>query len=137
MLSPSAETVRLFLHLVAAAVWVGGQVVMAGLVPVLRGLDPGAPGVAARAFASRLAWPSFLVLVVTGIWNVVAVDVSATDTRYAVTLGTKIIVVTAVGFAAWAHGATGNRRVLAATGALSALGSVVALFLGVLLVAHR
>lgn len=135
MLSPSVETVRLFLHLLAAAVWVGGQVVMAGLVPVLRGLDPDAPRVAARAFSTRLAWPAFIVLVGTGIWNVVAVDVSVTDTRYALTLGVKIVVVAAVGLAAWAHGATGNRRVLAVTGALSGLGSLLALFLGVLLVA--
>ena len=31
-----ATTVRLFLHVVAATVWVGGQVVLAALVPAVR-----------------------------------------------------------------------------------------------------
>ena len=32
MLSPTATTVRLFLHVLAACVWVGGQLTLAGLV---------------------------------------------------------------------------------------------------------
>ena len=33
MLSPTAETFRLFLHVISAAIWVGGQFVVAGIVP--------------------------------------------------------------------------------------------------------
>ncbi len=36
MLAVSWDTVRLFLHVLAATVWVGGQLTLAALVPVLR-----------------------------------------------------------------------------------------------------
>lgn len=132
MLSPSLETFRLFLHVLAASVWVGGQVVVAGLVPALRRHDETAPRVAARAF-SRVAWPALFLAIATGIWNVFEVDMAAADTDYHVTLGIKVLLVVAIGLSAWVHGVTTDRRVLAATGALGALGSLVVLFLGVLL----
>ena len=47
-------TVRLFLHVIAATIWVGGQFALAGLVPVLRAQDPGLPKIAAQAF-NRIA----------------------------------------------------------------------------------
>ena len=71
MLPVDLETVRLFLHVLAATVWVGGQLVLAALVPALRSAGPGVPRTAARAF-NRVAWPAFGVLVATGIWNIVA-----------------------------------------------------------------
>jgi putative copper export protein len=131
VLVPSFDTFRLALHVLAAAVWVGGQVTMAGLVPALRTVE-GAPRAAARAFA-RVAWPAFAVSVITGIWNVFEVDMAAAATPYHLTLGIKVLLVVAVGLSAWYHGITSDRRVLAATGALSAVGSIGALFLGVLL----
>ena len=42
MLSPSVATLRLFLHVLAATVWVGGQLTLAGLVPGLRAIAPDA-----------------------------------------------------------------------------------------------
>jgi uncharacterized membrane protein len=36
MLPVSWDTIRLFLHVLAATVWVGGQLTLAALVPVLR-----------------------------------------------------------------------------------------------------
>ena len=36
MLAVSWDTVRLFLHVLAATIWVGGQLTLAVLVPVLR-----------------------------------------------------------------------------------------------------
>ena len=36
MLAVSWDTIRLFLHILAATIWVGGQLVLAALVPVLR-----------------------------------------------------------------------------------------------------
>ncbi len=57
-LAPAATTVRLGLHVLAASVWVGGQFVMAGLVPAARRLKAGAPQALARAFATSAGRPS-------------------------------------------------------------------------------
>ena len=69
MLAPTIDTIRLTLHVLAAAIWVGGQIVMTGLVGPARGLGPDAPKTLARAFA-RLAWPAYAVLIVTDHDNV-------------------------------------------------------------------
>jgi putative copper export protein len=69
----TVSDLRIFLHLLAASVWVGGQLVLAGLVPVLRRGGPDVARAAARRFAA-LAWVAFGVLVATGVWNVVALD---------------------------------------------------------------
>ena len=132
MLDVSWTTLRLFLHVLAATVWVGGQLTLAGLVPTLRGLDPEAPGVAARRF-NQLAWPAFGVLIATGIWNLVAVDVTGTSSAYQVTLMIKLLVVAAAGIGAFLHSIATTRAGLAGWGAVSGLASIVALFLGVLL----
>src|SRR4051794_41089530 len=70
----NTETVRLFLHVLAASVWVGGQIVLGALVPTLRSIGNDATRQVARAF-NRIAWPAFGVLVVTGIWNVMSVGI--------------------------------------------------------------
>ena len=102
MYSVNADTIRLFLHVLAATVWVGGQFTLAGLVPSLRGLSPEAPKTVARAF-NRIAWPAFGVLVLTGIWNVVAESDKSDDSAYQTTLVIKIVVVIASGATAWLH----------------------------------
>lgn len=63
MLAVSTETVRVFLHVLAATVWVGGQLTLGALVPALRGYE-GVTKVAARRF-NMVAWPAFAVLVLT------------------------------------------------------------------------
>lgn len=132
MLPVDAETIRLFLHVAAATVWVGGQLTLAGLVPGLRAVAPDAPRAAARRF-NRIAWPAFLVLVATGIWNVVAIpDLDATS-AYGITLMVKVVVAVVSGVAAFLHSVSRSRAGLAVWGAVSALAAVVALFLGVLL----
>src|SRR5262245_42419484 len=65
------QTVRLFLHVLAATVWVGGQITLAALVPALRAFDREVTRVAARRF-NQVAWVAFAVLVVTGVWNILA-----------------------------------------------------------------
>ena len=132
MLPITADTVRLFLHVLAATVWVGGQLTLAGLVPGLRQLDPGAPRTVARRF-NRIAWPAFGVLVVTGVWNLVEVDIADTSTEYQVTLFVKLLAVAAAGIGAAVHSVGRTKVALAVGGAVTAVASLVALFLGVLL----
>jgi putative copper export protein len=57
MLGVSWDTIRLFLHVAAATIWVGGQLTLAALVPVLRRAGATIPAAAARRF-SQLAWPA-------------------------------------------------------------------------------
>jgi putative copper export protein len=132
VLSPTASTVRLFLHVLAATVWVGGQFAMAGLVGTLRRQSPDAPRAAARAFA-KLAWPAFGVLVITGIWNLTEIDLGNTTTAYQVTVFVKITVAIASAVFVLIHSLGRTKLALALGGALGALCSLAALFLGILL----
>jgi putative copper export protein len=134
MLPVTVDTIRLFLHVVAATVWVGGQITLAGLLPTVRGLGEDAPRQVARAF-NRVAWPAFGVLLVTGVWNLLEVDVGDRDTEYHVTLGVKLLVVAASGIAAGVHASTRSKALLAATGAVGALAALAAVLLGVQLAA--
>ncbi|MCU1397878.1 MAG: hypothetical protein JWN62_987 [Acidimicrobiales bacterium] len=131
MLSPTAATIRLTLHVLAATIWVGGQFTLAGLLPVLRAHE-GAAKQAARAF-NRIAWPAFGVLVLTGMWNLADVNVADAPTSYQVTVFVKILVAIIAGAAAAAHTAARTKVTLAVGGALGAVASVAAVFLGVLL----
>lgn len=130
VLSVTLDVVRLFLHVLAATIWVGGQLVLAALVPSLRRVAPDATRVAARAF-NRVAWPAFGVLILTGIWNVVAEGDKGT--AYRTTLIVKLVVVAASGLTAWLHSRATARAALAVFGALTALTALLALFLGILL----
>ena len=132
MLPVTATTIRLFVHVLAATVWVGGQLTLAGLVPGLRQLDAEAPRAVARRF-SRIAWPAFGVLVVTGVWNLVEVEIGDASNDYQVTVFVKLLVVAVSGVAAFAHQRATTRRGLAIGGAVSGLSALGALLLGVLL----
>ena len=130
-LASALDGVRLSLHVLAAAVWVGGQFTLAGLVPAARSLGEGAPKVLARAFA-RVQWPAYLVLVITGLWNVSAVH-AGQPRSWQVVLGIKIAVVALAGLAAWLHSRATTRQGLAAWGAIASLSSLAALVMGVFL----
>ena len=130
-LASPLSALRLSLHVVAAAVWVGGQLTLAGLVPTVRRLGPTGPRQVARAF-SRLSWPAYLVLLGTGAWNAVAVD-AGQGRAWQLVLGAKVGVVLLAGLAAWRHGRAQGARGLAIWGALAGLASLAALVLGVLL----
>lgn len=131
MLTPDLDTVRLFLHVLAASIWVGGQFVLAGAVPGLRKVGPEATTALANGFA-RVAWPAFFVAWVTGIWNLLELPGTAT-TEYNITFGIKVLLVVVAGFAAFQHSRTENRAIMAATGAIGGIAAPVILFLGVLL----
>ncbi|HEY6531495.1 MAG TPA: hypothetical protein VIY72_04275 [Acidimicrobiales bacterium] len=129
MLSVSWTTIRLFLHVLAATVWVGGQITLLGLVPTLRNLSPDAPRAAARKF-NVIAWSAFGVLVVTGIWNLLAVDVGDQTTAWHASLGLKLVLVAASGIAAAFHAGARSTVVLAVGGAVGLLAALGAVFVG-------
>lgn len=124
------ETVRLFLHVLAATVWVGGQITLAALVPALRAAGTDVPKAAARAF-NRIAWPAFGVLVLTGIWNVVAEGDQ--DQAYQHTLMLKYTLVLASGVTAYLHMKASSRTAMAVFGALTGLTALATLFVGIML----
>ncbi|MFP5489402.1 MAG: hypothetical protein ACLGHQ_13990 [Acidimicrobiia bacterium] len=132
MLSPTLLTIRLFLHVLAAAVWVGRQIVLAGLVPAVRRSHPDATRVIARAYG-RVAWPAFAVVVVTGLWNLSEVPVTDTGTAYQVTLLLKITLAIVSGAAAAVHQLGRSKLALALGGAVGLLAALAAMFLGYLL----
>jgi putative copper export protein len=129
VLSVSWTTIRLFLHVLAATVWVGGQLTLLGLVPTLRALSPEAPRAAARKF-NVIAWSAFGVLVVTGIWNLLAIDVGDQTTAWHASLGLKLVLVAASGIAATFHAGARSKVVLAVGGAAGLLAALGAVFVG-------
>ena len=131
MLPVSWNTVRLFLHVLAATVWVGGQLTLAALVPALRGLGADVPKVAARRF-NQVAWPAFAVLVITGVWNILAEADRVTD-GYRTTLIVKLALVGVSGITAFLHARARSTLGRAVFGALTGVSALAALFLGVLL----
>lgn len=130
MLTPNLDTVRLFLHVLAASVWVGGQIVLAGLVPTARSLGPDAPRQVARAF-EKVAWPAYAIAFFTGMWNLF--EVEGAVPAYHATLGLKITLFFVAGAMAFWHSRTSTTTIKAATGALGGLLAFVILFLGLLL----
>jgi len=124
------DTLRLFLHVLAAAVWVGGQITLAALVPALRAAGTEVPRAAARAF-NRIAWPAFAVLVLTGVWNVVAEGDKGP--AYQHTLAVKVVLVVVSGVAAYLHARAGSRSAMAGFGALTGLSALATLFVGIML----
>jgi putative copper export protein len=131
MLPPSLSTVRLFLHVMAASVWVGGQFALAGIVPTLRRAAPESTKAVANAF-SRVAWPSFVVLVVTGVWNLMAVDVTHLSGDAVGTILAHLALGVLSGMFVAVHSYGSSRAALAVGGALGVLTAVGAVFLGIL-----
>ncbi len=130
-LANAVTAVRLSIHVLAATVWVGGQLVVAGLLPTVRSLGADAPRRIARAFG-RIQWPAYAVLLITGVWNVAATR-RGQPSLWDMVLGVKIGVVVLAGLAAYLHQRSKSTLPLALWGAATALASFAALVLGVVL----
>jgi putative copper export protein len=128
--SVDLETIRLFLHVLAATVWVGGQITLAALVPALRAAGRDVPKAAARAF-NRVAWPAFGVLLLTGVWNVAAEGDKGPAFEH--TLMLKYVLVLASGVTAFLHARAVSRQAMAVFGALTGLTALATLFVGIML----
>ena len=131
-LAGGLEGFRLILHVFAAAVWVGGQLTVAGLLPTIRTFGEDAPKKVGRALA-RLLWPAYAVLVITGLWNISTFNLKDAPTAWNVVLGIKIADVALAGVAVFLHQRATSRRATAVWGAIGAIATVVALCLGVFL----
>jgi len=131
MLSIDVDVIRVTLHILAATIWVGGQIVLAALVGPLRRAAPEAVPAAARTFA-WVAWPAFGVLVVTGIWNMVVSDQKGD--AYQVTLMAKMVLVLLSGVGAALHTFTKNPTLKGIWGAVGLVGALGAVLFGVAIV---
>lgn len=131
MLTVNSDTIRLFLHITAATIWVGGQLTLAALIPALRAAGTDIPAVAARAFR-RVAWPAFGITILTGIWSVSA-ESDANHGAYSHTLILKLVLVAVSGVAAGVQALSRSKGQNAALGALAALSALGAMFAGVML----
>ena len=125
-------TIRLFLHVLAASVWVGGQIVLVAVVPAIRTTYPEATKLVAKAYG-RIAWPAFAVVVVTGIWHLTEIPVTSSDTAYQVTLFVKISVAILSGAAVAVHQFGQTKLALAAGGAVGFVAALAAMYLGFVL----
>jgi len=131
-LAGSLTVLRLTLHVLAATVWVGGQIVVAGLLPTIRGLGEGAPQKIARAFG-RLSWPAFWLLVATGVWNYVAIHHASATNGWNAIFGIKMVAVLVAGLGAYLHTKASTPRARGIYAGLGTLASIAALVLGVAL----
>lgn len=132
MISPTLDSIRIFLHVIAVAVWVGGQIVLAGIVPQLRKVAPDAMKTVAQSFA-RIAWPAFLIIVFTGMWGLGTIDVTDRSSAYLATFGIKMLLVGVTVIATLIHSNGTSKAAKGVGGAASLLASLLAAFAGILM----
>ena len=109
----------------AATIWVGGQIVLAALAGPLRRADPAALAPVARAYA-WVAWPAFVVLILTGGWMLAGAG-DESD-AWKMTLMIKLTLVLVSGIGAAMHTLAKNptlKGISAGVGLVSALAVVL------------
>jgi putative copper export protein len=147
VLSISGADVVLWLHVIAASIWIGGQVTVAVVIPALRRYSALARTVGQRY--QMIAWPAYLVLVVTGILNVGNAGLpwsDLSDSTVGRTLMVKLGFVGLSGLAAAVHAflqaprrsdiATSRPVASALLGSSSLLAAVIAALYGVAIAAR-
>jgi len=125
-----AQTIRVVLHILAVCVWVGGQIVVGAIVPVLKRSNPDAVPNVAKAFG-RIGWPFFGLAVFTGIWNMVSLP--GTSASWNALLGIKMLLVAVSGATAGLHQSTDKASIRGASAGVAFLTSLAALVMGVML----
>ncbi|TMC48444.1 MAG: CopD family protein [Chloroflexi bacterium] len=146
MLPIHSPQIVLWIHILAASVWIGGQVTIAAVIPLLRGAD-GLAAAAGRRY-QVVAWPAFAALAVTGVINTSNAGIAWSDlggTSTGRTLAAKLGLVALSGAAAAMHAflqAPALRRRKASTprpaasallGLLSVTAAILAALLGVVI----
>ncbi|HYA00605.1 MAG TPA: CopD family protein [Candidatus Binatia bacterium] len=138
MLTLGGHAVLVWLHVLGACVWIGGQLVVAAVVPLTLG-----DSALARAVGRRfqiVAWPAFALLVATGVAQAYSEGITpATLLASAAgrTLGVKLLFVLVSGAAALVHVLTPESRrsprLAGILGGVSFVSAVVAALYGVVL----
>ena len=131
MLANFSDSLRIFLHVLGASVWVGGQIVLALLVPVLRKRDADLPRAVARAF-NKIGWPAYALLVITGMWNMANPPERVTS-AYQMAVGIKMMLLVISGLSAYIHTRAKNPAAMAMWGAISGLSALATMYVGVTL----
>lgn len=125
------DVIRVTLHVLAATVWVGGQIILAAVIGPLRRVAPEGVIPVARAYA-WVAWPAFAVLILTGFWSMTASGLMA-DPASRATLLVKMALALVSGLGAALHTFAKNYTLKGIGGVVGLLGAVAALVLGVAL----
>ena len=124
------DTIRIFLHVLAVTVWVGGQIVMMAILPVLKAANvEGLPAKVAQAF-QNIAWPAMAVAIFTGVWNILALNSVEKSFGWSMTFGIKFLFVIASGAGALLHAKTDDPKKKGIFGAIGFVTAIIAMVLG-------
>ena len=132
MIQLTLDSLRTYLHILAVCVWLGGQVVLAGVVPKLRKTNPEVLSNIAKGYAT-IAWPAMILIVVTGAWGLAEIDSSNQSSSYMVTFGIKMLLVATAIIATLIHSYGTTRIAKGLGGAIGLLSTLFAAYCGVLL----
>lgn len=125
-----ADQLRTILHLLGVTVWLGGQIVLLGVIPILREVGGDLPKRVAGAYG-QVAWPAFGLIIATGIWNLLDVDLAEVSSGYNAAFGIKMLLVVATGLAAAIHQSTDKPAVRGISGGIGFVAAVAAFVLGI------
>ena len=131
-LADASTIVRLSLHVLAACVWLGGQIVVAGLHPTVRSLGEDAPRKVARAFG-RLSWPAYWLLVLTGFWNYAADHGQSASSAWNTVFALKMICVLLAGVGTFMHTKASTPKARGVYAGVGTLATMLALVMGIAL----
>lgn len=129
-LANALSVLRISLHVLAATIWIGGQFVVAGLLPTVRTFGEDAPRKIAKAFG-RLSWPAYALLIITGIWNVTSLDTAHASSTWNMVFGIKMAFVLLAGLGAFLHTRAKTAQARGIFAGIGLLSSIVAMALGV------
>jgi putative copper export protein len=145
-LAANGAKIILWIHILAASLWIGGQVIIALLIPLLRS-QPALLATAARRY-QQVAWTAYIVLIGTGLLNAHNAGITWSDLLHSAlgrTLLLKLGFVALSGLAAAIHafvvapraGSSGpTTRLLSAVLGMLSLGAALAAALYGVLIAE-
>jgi putative copper export protein len=132
MIQPTLNSLLTFVHILAVCVWLGGQIVLASVVPKLRKTNPEVLSNIAKCYAS-IAWPAMILIVFTGAWGLAEIDTTDQSSAYMITLGIKMLLVATAIIATVIHSNGTTKISKGLGGAIGLLATLFAAYCGVLL----